>query len=399
VKATATAAPLLSTPTRTHRPLRLGVIAPSRHPIRQPYAGGQEAIVGQLVIRLRQRGHHVTFFAGEGSDHADPDYAFPLTAWAPSSEAAQDQSMPADGFMRDHHSHLRLMMALAGPLSGAFDLVHNHSLHHLPVAMAPLLGTTVLTTLHTPPTPWLESAIHSAPGSGGLRFASVSRFVAHQWRTLAARRRPHVVLNGVDLDAWSPGPGGGPLVWFGRLVPEKAPHLAVRAARLAARPLVLAGPISDREYFQQVVRPLLDDEVEYAGHLGIPDLSRLVGSAVAALVTPVWDEPYGLVVAEAVACGTPVVSFARGGIPEVMGSPLRGAEDDDVSVLTPAGALVPPGDVTAMAAAVDDAVQLDREAVRTFAERTLSIDRTVTRYERHYRRLLSGSTWEADRTA
>lgn len=396
--ATATAAPLHGTLTRTHRPLRLGVIAPSRHPIRQPYAGGQEALVGQLVTRLRQRGHHVTFFAGEGSDHADPDYAFPMTPWSPSPEAAQDQSMPSAGFMRDHHSHLNLMMALAGPLSGAFDLVHNHSLHHLPVAMAPLLGTTVLTTLHTPPTPWLESAIHSVPRPAALRFASVSQFVAHQWRALATWRRPHVVLNGVDLDAWLPGPGGGPLVWFGRLVPEKAPHLAVRVARRTGRPLVLAGPVSDREYFDQVLRPLLDDRVEYAGHLGIPELSRLVGSASAALVTPVWDEPYGLVVAEAVACGTPVVAFARGGIPEVMGSPVLDCEDGR-SALTPVGALVPPGDVTAMAAAVDDVVQLDRRAVRTFAEHTLSIDHTVTRYERHYRRLLSGSTWEADRSA
>jgi glycosyltransferase involved in cell wall biosynthesis len=80
-----------------------------------------------------------------------------------------------------------------------------------------------------------------------------------------------------------------------------------------------------------------------------------------------------------------------------MGAPLPGPTG--AAVLTAAGALVRPGDLRAMAAAVDEVVQLDRDAVRTFAERTLSIDRTVTRYERHYRRLLSGSTWEADRSA
>jgi len=169
-------------------------------------------------------------------------------------------------------------------------------------------------------------------------------------------------------------------------VPEKAPHLAIQAARLAGMRLVIAGPMSDLPYFEQAVRPHLGRDVEYAGHLLVPELSTLVGSSAAVLVTPLWDEPYGLVVAEALASGTPVVAFERGGIPEVIADPS-------------VGRLVRPGDVQAMADATSAVVGLDRVAVREYAERYLSVDRMVTAYERAYRRLASGSIAEADRTA
>ncbi len=373
---------------RTRHPLRIAVVATSRYPIRQPFPGGLEALVWQLVARLRGRGHEVTLFAAEGSDGVDPDYAFPAGGWDPSPVAGQDRSMPARAFMRDHHAYLRLLMALAGPLAERFDVIHNHALHHLPVAMAPLLDAPMLTTLHTPPTPWLESAIAATPAHGGrhARFAAVSEFVAQQWGPLLPFPGPDVVSNGVDLSVWPAGPGGDVLAWSGRIVPEKAPHLAIDAARRAGLPLLLSGPVSDPAYFRDAVRPRLGRHAEYAGHLAMPDLARLVGSAAAVLVSPVWDEPYGLVGAEALACGTPVVAFRRGGVPEVLG---------DAEV----GLLVEPGDVAAMAAAVPSALTLDRRAVRAHAERYLSLDRMVTRYERHYLRMTSGAAVGADRTA
>lgn len=383
-------APLVPT-RRTGHPLRIAVIGTSRYPIRQPFAGGLEALVWQLVGRLRSRGHDVTLFAGEGSDGVDgefAEYVFPSRGWEASRTAAGDQSMPERAFMSDHHAYLRLLMALAGPLANRFDVIHNHSLHHLPVAMAPLLHTPMLTTLHTPPTPWLESAIQAAPQTtrGPGSFAAVSAFIAQQWRVLRPFAGPDVVSNGVDLTSWVAGQGGEMLSWSGRIVPEKAPHLAIDAARKAGMPLVIAGPLSDLRYFEQAIRPRLGLDVRYAGHLAVPELAQLVGSSAAVLVTPLWDEPYGLVVAESLACGTPVVAFDRGGIPEVVA---------DSSL----GALVPPGDVAAMAAAVGDVVDLDRVAVREHAERYLSVDRMVTKYEKAYQRLTSTSSVGADRTA
>ena len=106
-----------------------------------------------------------------------------------------------------------------------------------------------------------------------------------------------------------------------------------------------------------MVRPHLGRQISYAGHLATPDLVSLIGSSAAALVTPVWDEPYGLVVAEALACGTPVVAFARGGIPEV----LHDVTDEPAPGSRSAvGRLVRPGDVPALAAAAVEAVDLDR---------------------------------------
>ena len=114
-------------------------------------------------------------------------------------------------------------------------------------------------------------------------------------------------------------------MWTGRLVPEKAPHLAIQAAAAAGMGIDLAGPLSDLAYYRDVVRPLLGGHARYLGHLAHADLAEVVSHAAAAVVTPVWDEPYGLVVAEALACGTPVVAFARGGIPEVLDDDRCGA--------------------------------------------------------------------------
>jgi glycosyltransferase involved in cell wall biosynthesis len=279
--------------------------------------------------------------------------------------------MSPEPFMADHHAYLTLMLQLATSARDDFDIIHNHSLHYLPVAMAPMLSTPMLTTVHTPPTPWLESAI-DASGGVGTQFAAVSRHTAAAWRD--AIKHISVVPNGIDTRRWPLGPGGGPLLWFGRITAEKAPHLAIAAARRASMPLVLAGPVSDPRYFAERVAPHLGDDIRYAGHLEQNRLARLVGEASVALVTPMWDEPYGLVVAEAMCCGTPVVAFARGGIPEL--------------VSAQAGLLVAPGDVLGMADAIPDAAQLPRTQVRHHGLAHCSSEAMVRAYLDLYHQLI-----------
>ena len=361
--------------------LRIALIAGSRHPIREPFAGGLETLVFDLSASLRARGHHVSLFAAEGSVDGDPRYVFPAGGWEASHLATGDPSMPERAFLSEHHAHLQLMLALAGPLGRRFDVVHNHSLHHLPVAMAPTLSVPMVTTLHTPPTPWLESAIQISDGCG-TSFAAVSAHTAGQWAGVLSSR-PVVVPNGVDLRRWPRGPGGRGLLWSGRLVAEKAPHLAIEAARRAGVPLQIAGPVSDPAYVEREIRPHLGRGVTYLGHLDQAALARAVGAASAVLVTPMWDEPFGLVVAEALACGTPVVGFSRGGVPEVLSD-------------TRLGRLVGPGDVAAMADAIPTAVRLDRAQIRRHAVQHLSHERMVDRYDSIYRELAGPTTHDAE---
>ena len=220
---------------------------------------------------------------------------------------------PSDA-LAEHHSYLEAILELQ---HRGHDVVHINAVHHLPFACAGLLSPAVVTaTLHTPPTPWLESALALAAARRLLpSLASVSHANAAAWRSVDADR---VIHNGVDLDRWVPGPGGGAASWWGRLVPEKAPHLAIDAARVAGVPLTLMGPIHDREYFDALVRPRLGGLVEYAGHLEVPELAAIVGRSAVAIVTPVWDEPFGLVIAEALAAGTPVAAFDSGATGELV---------------------------------------------------------------------------------
>ena len=327
--------------------MRVCLVASSEFPIRQPFAGGLEAWTHMFCTELGRRGHDVVLFAAPGSDPALPVHVLPV-----------DEPGHPDAY-RGLVRHLH---------RSSYDVVHNSSLHPLPVLMARTLPTPVVTTLHTPPEPWLVDAVRHAHGAG--TFVAVSRATAEAWaRTVAAR----VIGNGVDVDAFTPGPGDGPAVWTGRLTPEKAPHEAIEAARRAGVDLVLAGPVTDEEYVDAAVRPLLGAGVEYAGHLDHTELAERLGRATVSLVTPNWDEPFGLVAAEALACGTPVAAYARGALSDL--------------VTPEAGCLAPPGDVERLADAIPEAASRDRSAVRRHAEQHCSLRRMADDYEAVYRQL------------
>ena len=347
---------------------RIALVASARYPIREPFPGGLEAHTWQLAHQLRSRGHDVTVFGGAGSDPALEVHELP--ALPPlSAHARSDVSMPAEWFLAEHHAYLMLMLELGKP-GAPFDVVHNNSLHYLPIAMAPSLTMPVLTTLHTPPIPWIESAVRT-PSPVPRYFAAVSRRTAAQWRP--AVPAVTVVPNGVDTAVWRHGPGGGTPVWSGRVVPEKGPVEAIRAARAAGTGLRLAGPLPDAAFFRDHVEPLLGDGIDYVGHLDHAALAELVGSARVAVVSPCWDEPYGLVVAEALSCGTPVAGFARGALPELLDATC--------------GVLAAPDDVAGLASAITRAGRLDRAVARRRAEEHCSIASMVDGYERLYTEL------------
>jgi len=351
--------------------LRVVVIADTRFPISEPFAGGMQSLTWHLVRGLRKRGVDVTVFAGPGTDKRLNARTLAVKPLRLSGTARRDVSMQPDEWMEQHHAYLQLMLKLAQ--TDQFDVVHNNSLHHLPIAMAETLRVPMVTTLHTPPTPWLEPVVDLC-STRRHRFVAVSEYTARSWQHVL-HPGPMVVPNGVDLNRWPLGGGGTDLVWSGRIAPEKGAHLAIDIARAEGRRLRIAGPLPDLDYWEHQIRPRLGASVEYVGHLRQRDLANLVGSSAVCLVTPTWDEPYGLVAAEALACGTPVLGFARGGLSEVVGADCA--------------RLVAGASVDATAALLPEVERLDRRAARAHAEAHCSLDQMVSAYLDMYAGIVS----------
>lgn len=350
---------------------RVALLGPSRHPVAEPFAGGQESHVATLARALRRRGHHVVLHAAPGSDPtlADELVTHPRLPEL-SAVSAVDPNLPEPGFLRDQHAFLGVVGELMRRHD--VDVVHNSSLHHLPLVAATAVDRPLVTTLHTPPFPWME--VGAALSDPRAVFVAVSRDLAGRWTSLAVP--PTVVPNGVDVDRFAAGPGGPDLAWVGRLVPEKGADLAVAAARRSGRRLRLVGPVSDGAWFDHAVRPFLGADVTYEGHLDQAAASVLVGESAALLVTPRWEEPFGLVAAEGALTGTPVVAIGRGGVAEVV--------DDRIGVLV-APRTSDPEQVRSLATGVERASTLCRSDVRRRAVSRFSADAMAAAYEHVYR--------------
>lgn len=355
--------------------LRIAMLGPVKLALGPPFGGGLEAHTWHLAAGLSQRGHDVTLF---GPDAPPGVSLVRSTCWVPPAAGRRDISAGPDAVLSENHAHL---VALRRVMSDEdrFDVVHDNSGHHLPVSLAGLLPVPMTATLHTPPTSWMESAL--CLGASNLAsVVTVSDHCARSWRDTIVC--DEVIHNGVDTDLWQPtvGPRDG-AVWLGRLVPEKGPHLAIAAARRAGTCLRLAGPIHDLDYFDTAIAPTLGPDVTYEGHLGSEDAAALMRSAAVTLVTSMWDEPFGQVVAESLASGTPIAGFASGALPELVTSEV--------------GVLVPPGDVEALARAIGVAAERTAPDCRRRAMEHFSLDRMLARYED----LFASTTESARRSA
>lgn len=353
------------------RPLRIAAIAPVRFPIRQPHAGGVESALWNEVATLRSRGHRVDLIAPRGSDFmagGPRAYVLPPVEWA-DDEIAADDTYPR-GYLDRALPELDAALDRVRRHAADYDVVVNHCLHGLPLERAGSLGVPVVSTLHTPVIPELVAADAASEG-GRSSYLSVSRHTAGEWATAGV---DSVVLpNGVDADLWPLGRGGAGLVWFGRLVPEKGTHLALEVARLLDLPLTIVGRIGDQAYFDRAVAPGLDDRIRYVGPLAQPELADLVGRSACSLVTPVWDEPFGLVAPEALMTGTPVAAHDVGGLTEI----ARG---------TTGMTTVPHDDPRALAEAARQLIAASRrpggrEAIRAGAVARFSLETRIDRLE------------------
>jgi glycosyltransferase involved in cell wall biosynthesis len=259
-----------------------------------------------------------------------------------------------------------LHVAHALARSGEFDLVHNH-LDWLPLAFAQHCRARLVTTIHGFSGRGILPAYLNAGRSAYVSISDADR--APELEYLAT------VHHGIDLDALPfSATGGEVLVAFGRIHPDKGTAAAIDIARRAGRRLVICGIVQDARYFHEQVEPHIDgDRVSYLGSVGPERRAEVLGSAAVLLHPIAFPEPFGLSVVEAISCGTPVITYPRGSMPEVIDAGVTGFLVDGVE---------------AAAAAVDRAAGLDRAAIRRVAERRFGAARMVDDYLAVYRRLL-----------
>lgn len=353
--------------------MRIAILAHVRQRIAQPFAGGMEAHCWHLAAGLQDRGHDVVLFASGDSD--------PRFAIDPVLDEHYERVFPWATYRGSPPlvAHLDAGYAAACDriAAGGFDVVHNNSLHRVPLEQRRTLATPTVTSLHVPPYDALHWFVAASP-SPGHRLTVTSAGQLAAWWPNGAPPQVSVLHNGIDVARWAFAPrGDGTAAWCGRMTPTKGPHLAAAAARRAGIPLTLFGGIEDPNYWQAEVVPLLGDGVTYGGHCDGAALAAALGRASLFVFTPCWDEPFGLVAAEAMACGLPVAAFDRGAAREVIGE---------------AGVFAPPDDVAALAAAMREALAIPRATPRARVMRLFTRDRWLDRCEALYREVSESRT-------
>ncbi len=341
------------------KPLRIGMLAPPWFAVPPSGYGGIEAMVAGLVNGLVARGHHVVLVgAGEPKTAAQRFHA--VFSDPPSQRLGEP--MP---------EVLHAAAAAALLEREELDLVHDHT----------LAGPLLARGRHIPTVVTAHGPVSGEPGDYLVALGTSVDVVAI---SQAQRRlRPEVnwlttVHNGIEVSSFPLGKGdGGYLLFLGRFNADKGAHLAIDAARAAGRRLLLAGKLNEpaeRSYFAEAVAPRLGGAVEYVGEADAATKRELLAGAEALLFPVQWDEPFGLVMVEAMPCGTPVVALRRGSVPEIVSDGESGfVVDDEEGLVRAIGAVE----------------LLDRRRCRARAE-LFDNARMVEGYEAAYRSVLEG---------
>lgn len=323
------------------------------------------ALLGPVAWRTPPRHYGpwelVTSLLAEGLVASGVDVT--LFATLDSITTAQLDGLLPTGYEEDDTVDGRIWEAMhvshALARSGEFDLVHSH-LDWLPLAFAEHAKAPMVTTIHGFSDRKILPAYQAAAG----RSAYVSISDSDRVPDLEYVATVH---HGIDLAALPFSPDGGDdLVVFGRIHPDKGTAAAIDIARRAGRRLVICGIVQDQRYFTEEVEPHVDgDRVVYLGSVGPEQRAEVLGGAAVLLHPIEFAEPFGLSVVESIACGTPVIAFPRGSMPEVV-------DEGETGFLVP--------DVAAAARAVDKAAALDRRHCRDVAARRFSAERMVRDY-------------------
>jgi glycosyltransferase involved in cell wall biosynthesis len=344
------------------RPLRIAITVDPELPVPPVKYGGIERVVSLLVRGLVAEGHHVTLFA-------HPDSKVPC------------ELMPYAGSRSDRWADtVKNSTQITGAVAnGRHDVIHSFGRLAYLLPLMPLPIPKLMSyqrDISSRSITWAQRL-----SAGTLQFAACSRKMMEHVQHLG---RWHVVYNAVGADQYdfrSRVEPDAPLVFLGRVEWIKGPHLAIEVAKRIGRRLIIAGNVPEhrghREYFEKEILPHVDgDFISYTGPVDDDQKNELLGQAAALLMPVLWEEPFGIVMAEALACGTPVIGLRKGAVPEVVRNGVNGFVCEDAGQMVSAAARWR---------------EIDRAACRRSMEEQFSDTVMVTEYLRIYAAMLTPS--------
>lgn len=355
--------------------MKIALLAPPYLPVPPSGYGGTERIVDQLTEGLVKRGHDVTLFAA-----GDSKTSAKLVPIVPTS-------IGNSGTMKDHALIPMASYTTCFSRAGEFDVIHNHTQYY-GVILSDLVQTPVVHTLHG------TIAEGEVPEENR---AVLRQFADHHFVSISNDQRRGIpelhwagtVYNGIPVETYPfVSQPEGYALWFGRITPKKGLVESIKAARKIGIPLKIAGVIDpiEQDFFEAEVKPLLTgDDISMVGEVSLPEKMALYSHARVTLYPVSWQEPFGLVMAESMACGTPVIAYNRGSVPEVVADGETGyivdpAKDDDGL----ADAL------QRLFSLPTDQYDAMRRASRKRVEDNFAVERMVEGYERVYKQVVSG---------
>jgi glycosyltransferase involved in cell wall biosynthesis len=339
--------------------MRIAQVAPLTEAIPPKLYGGTERVVHWLTEELVALGNDVTLFASGDSDTSA------------NLEAIWPRALRLDGSIRDPNALHMVMLEIVRRRCDEFDLLHFH-LDYYPFSLFSRQRTPFITTLHGR----LDLPEHQPVFKtfGRTPLVSISN---SQRRPVLQANWVKTIYHGVPEKLLTPRPiKPAYLAVLGRIAPEKSMDRAIRIARRCGIPLKIAAKVDrvDQDYYEHVIKPLLDTPIiEYIGEINDQEKSEFLSGAIGLLVTIDWPEPFGLVMIEAMACGTPVIAFNRGSVPEIVEDDITGyIVEDELSAIN----------------AVNRITQIDRWQVRKRFEERFTARRMALDYMAAYREVM-----------